>query len=729
MRGLNIRKQIKKDTIPVKKRKITTKIDTVYGKSTPLPRRIGQKVRKVTPKSKHHQYRIDTTIAGNTKRKRVYNKLLTRNGLDTLNTVGGDGWSGDFFKGDKATRLAAYSDITGEDKYVSAENSGKEDVEYDTSPSKADRKAIKRGYDVWLLPKGAKASKKEKIKPIVRRKKVKSISTSSKGIASTNFKAPSVKPEKLFVEDGYNVTTYSKNAMGGENSLNEMIYSKDKFEDKLKRNKALNKRTMYKTNYKRKKAIPKHFWGALIGAGVSAVSSVIQGNKQAAAEEKRRLEERRRAQSLTDGEDLIEANKYNNEGTKMVGGYYQAKGGTLRTNTASTYKTKGGKLKQVSSDMVKAVGNRHEESKIDNTSGIKLYKKGKAIAEIEGGEAVKANKMVYSDRLKVNNTDTYADKALELAREKNNTKNLKKKALLNTAENSLFLHQETTKKQKNKGNKAKFGDFLKGENGKKIGNFITPLIDNIGNAILTSNTPKLAKPTLERVKNRKTTVNVNPQLAAVTNAVAGATTSIKNNTANSNTARANIAATKLKGAKQKANILSAKENKETELANANQDKIQATQARNIAKLNAHGHRKVARQDDIQRRVSANISNLTGDLVDNINRNNKEKNEDRRLDIIERMYNTGTTNRDMLKDSHAVARIKADPSKKWNRYIGSKEQDAFLETAGYHPNNEGVDVNPLKRKLSPLNTKSIEELTEEEKLLLKRNKYARPLNFN
>lgn len=335
-----------------------------------------------------------------------------------------------------------------------------------------------------------------------------------------------------------------------------------------------------------------------------------------------------------------------------------------------TYNTKGGNLKPLSSDMKEADGNKHGETTIDNTSGIKLIKNGKAFAEIEDNETIKDGRMVYSDRLTVDGKQTYADVATRLGKEKGkiekdlskgdritNSTNKRKLELLDRKEDALFIQQENSKKGKKVNSKsipkAGFGDFLTKTFGKdsgfkekvgKVGKAITPFIDNIGNALITGNTPKIAAPNLERIKNRKTTVNVNPQLNSVNDAVNSASTSIQNNTSNSNVARGNIAATKLEGAKQKAKILANKENVETQLQNQNQDNIQATSARNLARIDDNNMKQTMRADDIGKRNSANLANLAGDFIDKRNFDEESKLNDTKLKILRESGDKGVTNR-------------------------------------------------------------------------------------
>lgn len=598
-------------------------------------------------------------------------------------------------------------------------------------------------------------------------------------------------------------------------------------------------------------------------------------------------------------------NRIVDRGYKVEPTNKKAYGGSV--SKSPSFQTKGGKLMPLSSDMEKAYGNKHYESKIDGTSGIKLNKGGKAVAEIEGGETIKDGTMVYSDRTKVQGKMTYADKASKLAREKatvevgmsdkdaigKNTAQ-RKLAMIDQAEDALFMHQEMRKGKKgamgmrmakggkltdsdkfignrkrnykmpnnptsryikdglfkpraykepyapmakggmmrnavgvdeskllfkprtykepyypkkkvggriptpeanvgatshrssdrfspyplNSGNRA-LNDYLsyespgssqvelntpatrtsevdkvlkltktlqgkmmnggmmddgrgtsvydstdtpnfggKGKMGggklryrkggrmmakggklqnggttgakNKFGEIVegvTPFIDNIGNAILTANTPELRSPTLRRAKNLDTSYNANPELAAVNEAVDANVKTVQQGTRNANIARSNIAATRFRGAQAKGKVLANKQNKETALRNQNALNRQGIQAANAATLNRFGERQTARAGDIQDRISANVANLAGDITTGINNRKDEAFDRERLDIARQTYNPGTTRRADLLNPSSIERFKSNPEslkRAYNQYKGTPEESKFLEATGYDP---------------------------------------------
>lgn len=518
----------------------------------------------------------------------------------------------------------------------------------------------------------------------------------------------------------------------------------------------------------KKKAIPKYFWGALLSSGVGLVTSAIGANK---AEKARKLAEQKALRSNYKEElnnDNFEAEQYQEDIANGISGYYKS-GGKLALPPVSS--TKGGVLKPISSDMVIAKGNKHEESKIDNTSGIKLLKNGKAVAEIEDNETIKNGRMVYSDRLTIDGKESIANKAKKLAMQKGLAERKQDNTKVNTLdkmEDKLFKIQENIKnnstygdgqtvkevnnkkqfltdmikkdeyylnmvkgnvssetlKNFHKGNakveKRKkelnsldslsktptkknfktaippefkkggfldnlFGKLNEGQSrGNQIGQAITPFIDNIGNAILTSKTPKIAAPVLERVKNYKTKVNANPQLASIDNSVASTTEFIKNNTSNSNIARSNVASAKLQGANAKATVLANKENQETQLYNTNQDRAQMVQARNTAKIDANNMQQTMRADDMASRTSANLANLAGDFVDKKNFDAVSRYQDRQLDALEQTGDGGVSRRLQLNDKYKIEEFKKDPKTYYAKFKGTPEEDAFLRIVGYNP---------------------------------------------
>ena len=214
-----------------------------------------------------------------------------------------------------------------------------------------------------------------------------------------------------------------------------------------------------RTKVQNKTSVPKHIWGALIGAGVSTATSLIGANRAAKAAERERINTAKvnyttQQASQLEG-DRLELDAYPEDGRGNVN-YYQAKGGKLAIPSA--YKTRGGELQPVSSDMDIAKGNKHSESAIDNTTGIKLNNGKKDVAEIEDGETVKDNAMVYSDRSIAYGNKTHADVAKALSTEKGKlekdlltsdkitmaTKRRKIQAI-DQKENALFIKQEAEK--------------------------------------------------------------------------------------------------------------------------------------------------------------------------------------------------------------------------------------------------------------------------------------------
>ena len=443
----------------------------------------------------------------------------------------------------------------------------------------------------------------------------------------------------------------------------------------------------------KRKAVPKYALGALISTGVGLLTSSMAANKanNAAKKAEKRNQNLRYNEELNN--DAIESEEYQKNIANSTTNYYQAKGGKL-ANTPASY-TKGGKLKPLSSDMVIAKGNKHNESKIDNTSGIKLMKGGKAIAEIEDDETIKDGKKVYSDRLTVDGNTTFAEAAANTATAKasfEQSGNKKQVEVLDKQEDALFEQQESMKKNtktsKTSIPKAKNGKLLDsvfgqlGKNqsrGSQIGEAVTPFIDNIGNAILTSKTSKLPAPNLQRAKSLKTSVNVNPQLDEINKAVATSSQFIGDNTSNSSTARSQVASTRLQGATAKARVFANKENTETQLENQNTQNIQRITGRNLDKLDSANMRETMRADSIAKRTSANLANLSDDFTAGINRRKKEEYQDQFLKTVNEGTTGGVGIRQLMKVdlSHVLKNV----SHYWAKVKGTADEAEFLRQIG------------------------------------------------
>lgn len=146
-----------------------------------------------------------------------------------------------------------------------------------------------------------------------------------------------------------------------------------------------------------------------------------------------------------------------------------------------------------------------------------------------------------------------------------------------------------------------------------INNLAPSLIDNVGNAIINSSTPKLPRPILARARNLDTRVNVNPQLSAITEGVESTVRDIQGNTSNSNIARANMASARLQGMKAKAGIYANKEAQERAIKNTNTQNLQTISNTNAGTLNQAGMLNFQRANEIQSRTSANLANLSSDI--------------------------------------------------------------------------------------------------------------------
>ena len=204
---------------------------------------------------------------------------------------------------------------------------------------------------------------------------------------------------------------------------------------------------------------PKHFLGALIGAGVSIGSSLIQGGAERKARARAEAENRQNLLEQETQADVYAYDEFKEQGLDSGVGtvnYYQAKGGKLAN--PDSYMTRGGDLKPVSSDMEEVVGNKHNESKIDGTSGVKLNNGKQDIAEVEDAEMIKDGRMVYSAQTTVDGKNTYADVAKKLSTEKGKLEDdiqnddkitmgtkRRKIAAISRKENELFADQEANK--------------------------------------------------------------------------------------------------------------------------------------------------------------------------------------------------------------------------------------------------------------------------------------------
>lgn len=139
------------------------------------------------------------------------------------------------------------------------------------------------------------------------------------------------------------------------------------------------------------------------------------------------------------------------------------------------------------------------------------------------------------------------------------------------------------------------------------------LIDNVGNALLTATTPKLPRPIGKVAPRMETRLNVNPQLASITNTDNNIADTINSNTNNSVIARSGVAASRLRGRNARLGILAEKENAERGLRNQRNQQVSAVNNANIDTSNQHNMLQFTRKNDIQSRLSGNLADMAEDI--------------------------------------------------------------------------------------------------------------------
>lgn len=363
--------------------------------------------------------------------------------------------------------------------------------------------------------------------------------------------------------------------------------------------------------------------------------------------------------------------------------YYGKGGRLLPSSSKGKFNTTGGDLIPLNSDAELAVGNTHGEKTIDNSYGITLDNGQEPVAEIEDQEVLVDNEKVFSDRLMYSKNKTFADvsKALQIKAgkfenklDKNTntaTRNTIERQLagIKMATEKLFQEQESVKEKE--GEEVLNNVVPKAAKGMLIPSYKQPsssifddpsfstkkgtglaiagaLADNVGNAIITANTPRLPKPLLTPALQLETEYNINPQLAAVTDAVTDASDNILRNTSNSNVARSNVANIKTKGLQKKLELLGDKENRELDLRNKLKEYNHKIDMTNLDSLNKNNLNNYQRKLDIGSMISGNVANLSEDtmaIAKEIQNNNKEE-EKLFLDYLN--DNTGQKAKDLEK---------------------------------------------------------------------------------
>ena len=174
----------------------------------------------------------------------------------------------------------------------------------------------------------------------------------------------------------------------------------------------------------------------------------------------------------------------------------------------------------------------------------------------------------------------------------------------------------------------------------KAGQYIDraiPYADNLVNAILTANTPRVPKPLPDRTVPLKTDFNINPQLAAINETEANTAQALHNSTSDAATYRANIIAGKAGLVGQRNALYGQKENTETQLKNQNAMNVQGVVNTNIGKDNAYNMQNMQREGEIQTRISANVTNAVEDQRMQLMQDNLQKRDMLELEVLKQQY--------------------------------------------------------------------------------------------
>lgn len=384
---------------------------------------------------------------------------------------------------------------------------------------------------------------------------------------------------------------------------------------------------------------------------------------------------------------------------------------TSKLSTTGELDAVGGDLVPISNNAEIVVGNTHKEKKIDNSYGVTLSKNNEPIVNVENKEVIVDNNLVFSDKLKKGN-ETFAKVALKLNSKIGELENKGKKLIkpnqifannrtiegLKNKNQMLFAEQDAMKKNKI-GNKEETVNVSNGivpmaANGTDVDSIEEPkmnlvanlaplLIDNIANAFINKNTPKVPKPLLNRAPILDTRMNVNPQLAEINNSVTSSNKFIENNTNNSGVARANITANNLKSAELKSNVLAQKQQAERQGENQQKQIFANVSASNNALTDQYNQAVYDQKVQKNNNTSANITNAVEDFSAVKQNYLTRQSEDDTIDLSLSNDPTGEKSRSYLKVAKTMR-----PSTK-----------ALIKANMINSIGKGTKVNPFAENLN------------------------------
>ncbi len=413
-------------------------------------------------------------------------------------------------------------------------------------------------------------------------------------------------------------------------------------------------------------------YGTVIGAGLG----IVGGMMNVSAEEKLEEERRKQVMAQQKQQDVLALEDYNTQGYSGVQ-YYAKGGTLPNSASNGNPTIGGDLVPLDNNTELVVGNTHDEDTIDGQAGVTLMDESGKPQANVEDQEVIKDGEYVFSDRLKSSNGQTFANRIKNLTTKKVKIQDKVSTSRTNRhtdgynrmvegielQEQQLQEEQEIVKMlQPNIDNMStpqfKKGGFLpKYDEGgilplksylKPVGyvnplpttnfninvpytpntnplglepetdnsfinNLAPSLIDNLGNAIINSRTPKLPAPILARAQNLDSTVNVNPQLSSVTGDVESTVRDIQSNTSNSNVARANMANVRLQGMKAKMGIYANKEAQERAIKNLNTQNQQNISNVNAGTMNEARNRDFVRANEIGARTSANLANLSSDI--------------------------------------------------------------------------------------------------------------------
>lgn len=378
--------------------------------------------------------------------------------------------------------------------------------------------------------------------------------------------------------------------------------------------------------------------GIIGGLGGGLIGAITGGNaakEQERAAQLAELRERRLTNTTQKNAMVIRQAAHPTKGYGNIG--YFAKGGAISTT--------GGGMQSISDGVHQLVGDQHGmDTNADGRQGITLSSSGRPIAEVEGGEVMGSDKVFSAQMLVPGTNYTFAQAAAMVAKsaESKLVQRFKKKldkaetsesafsakrmlekhpdpleALFDTQEQTRIAEEQAAQQQEQiQAQQQQLPQGKKGLNLEALGGAaesIVPFIDNLVNMSITQKTPAIPKPEMQIAPTLDTTYDITGAQASINRQQALRNRGILQNTNNDQVARANMIAGYANDVDSLNQLMMTKA--EQERAGRNQQAgLQADAYNaNTQLLNNYRQMQMMRTDDIQGRMSANVTNAVEDV--------------------------------------------------------------------------------------------------------------------